>query len=109
MNRILQMAAALVCLVLCVQAPAMSRYERLVEFVAGCEMLSEAVTMPAVRKAEAMRWLSAHTGVSAAQAVAQLEGYKNRPGDWRKLLDAVRVRLDRPFEEQLQGGQPGKH
>ena len=94
---------------LCTLAPAMRRQERLVEFLAGCEMLSEAVTMPAQRKAEAMSWLSARTGISAAQAVAQLDDYRNRPGDWRILLDAVQKRLDQPFAEQSQAAQPGKH
>jgi hypothetical protein len=90
-------------------ASGMSREERLVEFMAGCEVLSEAVTMPLAEKADAMRWIVARSGLKPARAIAMIKSYRNRPDDWRKVLDAVRARLEeKPPAATATPAAPGK-
>jgi hypothetical protein len=73
---------------------ASSTEERLVTFLAGCELLNRASAMEPDVRADALRWLIAHTGITPERAVKLIERYRKRPEDWRKVLEEVRQVLE---------------
>jgi hypothetical protein len=64
------------------------------QFLAGCEVLAGAVSAAPAVRAAAFRWLMRQTGITAAGAVSMVESYRDRPDEWRRMLDTVRGCLD---------------
>jgi len=88
-------AAAAVCLVTfaVTQGHAASRRQE-AQFLAGCEVLAVASgATPAVRGG-AFRWFVRHKGETAADALKMVESYRNRPEEWRRMLENARGCLE---------------
>ncbi len=89
--------AALAAVLLCAAAPhAGAVDEDVAKFLAGCEVLSRAVTVDGRRKAEAFRWLVEHTGVTPRKALKVVRKHRDRPKEWRHVLEAMRAALQQP-------------
>ncbi len=87
-SRVLVLAA-----LLCSAAQAASREQRLATFIAGCEVLSDAALATPERKAAALDWLVRQTGITPQRARSMIDEYRDRPEDWRRILELVRATL----------------